>query len=289
MEIDIAVDMGGYTHDARPGVFSYRAAPVQVSFLGYPGTSGSEYMDYLIADEVVVPRQSQAYYSEKIVYMPDCYMPMDSKRVIDEHIFSRQELGLPPQGFVFCCFNNSYKINPTIFDVWVRVLKAIPGSVLWLREIHVQAAENLRQNAIERGLDPSRLVFAPMIEMPQHLARHRAADLFLDTLPFNAHTTASDALWAGLPVLTCPGHGFASRVAASMLNTSGLKELVTESLEHYEQKAIELAQQPQLLKALRDKLASAKHASALFDTASYTKHLEDAFCSMQKSSAKHHW
>ena len=278
--IDIAVDLKGVTQDARLGIFSFRAAPIQVSYLGYPGTLGADYIDYLIADKTLIPLQSQQYYSEKIVYLPNSYQVNDRKRVIAPTQFTKQELGLPQNAFVFCCFNNNFKITPDVFDSWARILKAVDESVLWLFQDNPTAAANLRKEARQRGLDPNRLVFATRMDLPEHLARHKAADLFLDTRPYNAHTTASDALWAGLPVLTCMGESFASRVAASLLNAIGLPELVTETQADYEALAIELANTPSKLKEIKEKLERNKLTTPLFDTALFTKHIEAAYAQM---------
>ena len=280
--IDIAVDLKGLTQDTRLSIFSYRAAPIQVSYLGYPGTLGVDYMDYLIADQTVIAPGTQSYYSEKIVYMPDCYQVNDRKRKISDRNFTRQELGLPDKAFVFCCFNNNYKITPPVFDSWIKILKAVDESVLWLFEDNPKAAENLRKEAQNRGLDPSRLVFAKRMDLPDHLARHRLADLFLDTLPYNAHTTASDALWAGLPVLTCMGSSFASRVAASLLKAVGLPELITETAGQYESLAIELAKDPEKFRVIKNKLAINRVTMPLFDTPRFTRNLEMAYIEMQK-------
>ena len=278
--IDIAVDLKGLTQDCRLGIFSFKAAPIQVSYLGYPGTLGTEYMDYLIADRVLIPPESQQYYSEKIVYLPGSYQVNDRKRVISQTKFNRQEMGLPEEGFVFCCFNNNYKITPPVFDVWVRILNAVEKSVLWLFEDNSTAATNLRKEAQRRGLDPARLVFAKRMDLPEHLARHSLADLFLDTLPCNAHTTASDALWAGLPVLTRIGESFASRVAGSLLHAIGLPELVTESEEDYEALAVELGTNPVKLKAIKAKLEKNRLTTPLFDTPLFAKHIEAAYTKM---------
>jgi predicted O-linked N-acetylglucosamine transferase (SPINDLY family) len=278
--IDIAVDLKGYTTGARPRIFSYRVAPIQVSYLGYPGTLGASYIDYLIADPTLIPPQSQAYYSEKIAYLPNSYQVNDRKRVISARRFSKQELGLPEEGFVFCCFNNNFKITPSMLDTWVRILKAVECSVLWLFEDNAAAGRNLREQAVIRGLDPSRLVFAPRMNLPDHLARHAAADLFLDTLPCNAHTTASDALWAGLPVLTCTGEAFASRVAASLLNAIELPELVTTNIKDYEDLAIELAQNSAKLKQLKEKLARNRLTTPLFNTDLFASNIEALFSLM---------
>jgi predicted O-linked N-acetylglucosamine transferase (SPINDLY family) len=280
LDIDIAVDLKGVTQDARLGIFSFRAAPIQVSYLGYPGTLGADYIDYLIADKTLIPTQSQQHYSEKIVYLPDSYQVNDRHRVIASTQFTRQELGLPEDAFVFCCFNNNFKITPDVFDSWVRILKAVDTSVLWLFQDNSIAAMNLHKEAALRGIDPARLIFATRMELPEHLARHKAADLFLDTLPYNAHTTASDALWAGLPVLTCMGESFAGRVAASLLNAIGLPELVTETRTDYEALAIELAKDPAKLKKIKEKLQHNRLTTPLFDTARFTKNIEAAYSQM---------
>ena len=228
LEVDIAIDLKGYTTDSRPGILRWRPCPVQVNYLGYPGTMGADYIDYLIADPVVIPPGSEPFYSERVVRLPDCYQPNDRQRRIAVATPGRREAGLPENGFVFCCFNNNYKLTPDVFSLWMRLLHRVEGSVLWLLEDNAAAAANLRREAAARDIDPSRLVFAPRADLPDHLARHRLADLFLDTLPVNAHTTASDALWAGLPVLTCVGEAFAGRVAASLLRAAGLPELVKD-------------------------------------------------------------
>ena len=280
--IDIAIDLKGLTQDARLGIFAYKAAPIQVSYLGYPGTLGVDYIDYLIADKTLIPKESQHNYSEKIVYLPHSYQVNDRQRIISQKQFTKQELGLPQEAFVFCCFNNNYKITPDVFDSWVRILKAVDASVLWLLEDNQTAAANLRKEAHLRGLDPARLIFAKRMNLPEHLARHRLAELFLDTLPCNAHTTASDALWAGLPVLTCMGESFASRVAGSLLNAIGLPELVTETQTDYEVLAIELATNPAKLKAIKDKLEKNRLTTPLFDTAVLAKHIETAYSKMNE-------
>jgi predicted O-linked N-acetylglucosamine transferase (SPINDLY family) len=280
MEVDIAVDLKGHTQDSRMGIFAERAAPVQVSYLGYPGTSGAPYIDYLIADPVLIPTASQAFYSEKIVYLPNSYQVNDRKRQISGKPIMRSDCLLPEEGFVFCCFNNNYKILPEVFDVWMRLLKRVEGSVLWLLEDNPTAASNLRKEAVRRGVSEERLIFAPRLPLPEHLARHQLADLFLDTLPCNAHTTASDALWAGLPVLTCVGEAFASRVAASLLTAIRLPELITESLDAYEALALEIAFNPGKLAALKRKLAANRLTTPLFDTELFTKHIEAAYTAM---------
>ena len=278
--IDIAVDLAGFTASARTDIFSHRAAPIQVNYLGYPGTMGAKYIDYIIADPTLIPIESEQYYSEKVVYLPNSYQVNDRNRLIAEKVFTKDELGLPKDSFVFCCFNNNYKITPNTFDGWVRILKAVEGSVLWLLEDNPIAVLNLRKEAQFRGLDPNRLVFAKRIDPSDHLARQRAADLFIDTLPYNAHTTASDALWAGLPVLTCTGESFASRVAASLLKAIELPELITTTQEQYEARAIELATNPEKLKAIKYKLERNRLTTALFDTPRFTKHIEAAYKQM---------
>ena len=280
LEIDIAIDLKGFTTDSRTGIFALRAAPIQVNYLGYPGTMGAEYIDYLIADRILIPESSQYGYTEKIVYLPDSYQVNDRKRRIAERIFTRKECGLPEKGFVFCCFNNNYKITPSTFDSWMRILKEVPESVFWLLEDNPKVAENLRCEAIARGVLAERLIFAPRWPLAEHLARHRRADLFLDTLPCNAHTTASDALWAGLPVLTCMGEAFAGRVAASLLHAIQLPELITSKQEEYEALAIELARHPQKLAQICRKLEQNRLATPLFDTPRFARHIEAAYTQM---------
>lgn len=282
LEIDIAVDLKGHTQEARTGVFALRPAPVQVNYLGYPGTMGAEYYDYVIADPVVIAQDHQQYYSEKIVYLPDTYQVNDSKKRISERQFTRAELGLADSVFVFCCFNNNYKLTPDLFDVWMLLLGSVDDSVLWLLGGSEAAINNLRSEAMRRGVSSDRLVFAPRMGLDEHLARHRQADLFLDTFYYNAHTTASDALWSGLPVLTCLGGTFAGRVAASLLNAIGLPELITGSREEYTSRAIELATRPELLSAIRRKLAAHRETRPLFDTARFTRHLEAAYTEMYR-------
>ena len=277
LEIDIAIDLKGFTQNSRTGIFSLRAAPIQVNYLGYPGTMSADYIDYLIADKTLIPESSKYGYTEKIAYLPDCYQVNDSKRHIADKVFTRKELGLPETGFVFCCFNNNYKITPATFDGWMRILKQAEGSVLWLLEDNVTAARNLRKEATERGIKAERLIFARRMPLPEHLARHCMADLFLDTLPCNAHTTASDALWAGLPLLTCMGESFASRVAASLLNAIRLPELVTSTQEEYEALAIVFATNPEKLKLIRQKLEQNRLTTPLFDTQLFTRHIEEAY------------
>ena len=278
--IDIAVDLGGYTQDSRSGIFACGAAPIQVNYLGYIGTMGASYMDYIIADKIALPPETQSNYTEKVVYLPHCYQVSDSKRKISDRQFAKQELGLPENGFVFCCFNNTYKILPAIFDSWMRILRAVDGSVLLLFEDNPTAAKNLRKEAETRGIDSNRLVFASRIPAKDYLARFKVADLFLDTLPYNAGTIANDALWVGLPVLTCMGKSFVSRMAGSLLNAIELPELITHTQEAYEAKAIELATHPEKLRKIKDKLNHNRQTAPLFNTKLFAKHLEAAYEAM---------
>lgn len=276
LEIDIAIDLGGYTRQARPRVMALRAAPIQVSWLGYLGTMGGSFIDYLLADPIIVPPEHRQHYVEKIAYLPS-YQPNDSKRVIAEKTFTRAELGLPADGFVFCCLNASYKITPETFASWMRILAATPDSVLLLLGSNRSAERNLRQQATDRGIRADRLIFAARLPFGEYLARYRAADLFLDTLPYNAGTTASDALWAGLPVITCPGAAFASRVAASVLTAAGLPELIATDREAYERLAVDLAAHPARLAAVKAKLAATRDTAALFDTPALARSLEGLY------------
>jgi predicted O-linked N-acetylglucosamine transferase (SPINDLY family) len=276
MELDIAVDLGGFTEDCRPNLFALRAAPLQVSYLGYLGTLGAPYMDYLIANTTIIPPGHQCHYAEKIIYLRT-YQANDSQRVISDKRFSREELGLPRTGFVFCCFNASYKIVPEVFDCWMRILRQVEDSVLFLLADNVTAQRNLIKEAVKRGVAADRLVFGRRLPVPEYLARYRTADLYLDTLPYNAGTTASDALWAGLPVLTRMGESFAARVAASLLHDIGLPELVTSTQEQYEATAIELASNPGRLAEIKDRLHRNRLEMPLFDTEGFTRHLENAY------------
>lgn len=280
MEIDIAVDLKGFTDGCRPGIFAHHPAPVQVNYLAHPGTMGAPYMDYILADAIIIPPEHRAFYSEKIAYLPDSYQANDAKRAIPDAAPTRTQAGLPEQGFVFACFNNTYKITPQLFDIWMRLLKTVEGSVLWLLEDNPAATANLKREAEARGVPASRLIFAPRARFEDHLARHALADLFLDTLPCNAHTTASDALWMGLPVLTVLGSTFAGRVAASLLSAVGSPELVAPSFKEYEATAVDLARNPERLAALKAKLVRDRHTAALFDTARFTRNLEAAFTAM---------
>jgi predicted O-linked N-acetylglucosamine transferase (SPINDLY family) len=277
--VDIAVDLGGYTGSCRTGIFAYRAAPIQLSYIGYLGTMGADYIDYIIADKTIIPESLHKSYSEKIAYLPS-YQVNDRKRIISEKQFTRAELDLPEAGFVFCCFNNNYKILPETFDGWIRILKAVEGSVLFLYAENEWSKANLIKEAKLRDIDGARLVFGRHIPPEEYLARYRACDLFLDTFPYNAGTTASDALWAGLPTLTMMGKSFASRMAASLLNAIGLPELITNTQEEYEALAIELAMNPNKLTDIKNKLASNRLTTPLFDTPLFTKNLEVAYSKM---------
>lgn len=281
MEIDIAVDLNGLTGSRRAGILLRRPAPVQVNFLGFPGTMAAPYMDYIIADPVVIPADNQAFYTEKIAYLPHAYLPYDRHRQISETPSSRTAEGLPETGFVFASFNSLHKISPEIFDVWMRLLKAIEGSVLWIPGSDPKVIANLRREAAVRAVAPERIVFARYAKRTEdHLARQRLADLFLDTFPYNAHTTASDALWVGLPVLTCQGQAFQARVAASLLRAIGLPELVTTSLADYEKRALELVRDPDQLAAIRKRLAGNRDSTPLFDVVQFTRDLESAYVAM---------
>jgi predicted O-linked N-acetylglucosamine transferase (SPINDLY family) len=275
--IDIAVDLKGYTKDARPGIFAEGCASIQAHYIGYPGTMGAPFMDYVIADGTVIPAGQEGAYSEKILRLPHSYQANDSRRKISDTKMTRQEFGLPENGFVFCCFNKNTKLVPEIFEAWLRILKAVEGSVLWLLMDDAAAAENLRRAASAGGLDPMRLVFAGRVPLDEHLARHRLADLFLDSWPYNAHTTASDALWAGLPLLTREGKAFAGRVAASLLKSLELPELITTSLVDYASLAINLARDPAKLAAIRTKLAKTRLSAPLFDGKRLARHLEAGY------------
>jgi predicted O-linked N-acetylglucosamine transferase (SPINDLY family) len=277
------IDRSGYTVNARPGIFAARAAPIQVNYIGFPSTLGTKFYDYVVADATVLPFDRQLFFTEKIVHLPNSYLVNDSKRSIAPRTPTRSEAGLPEKGFVFCCFNSSYKITPPVFDVWMRLLRQVEGSVLWLFCDRATAENNLRREAAARGVDPERLIFARRSELADHLARHRLADLFLDTLIYNAHTTAADALWMGVPVITCLGSSFAGRVAASLLHAIGLPDLVTTSLEEYESLALRIAQQPSLLKEFRDRLERNRSSYPLFDTDRYRRSLESAYLRMWQS------
>jgi len=275
-EIDIAIDLGGFTTDYRTGIFSYRVAPIQVSYIGYLGTMYGQYYDYLIADKTIIPDHLQKYYSEKLIYLP-CYQVNDRKRLISDKKFTKKNFGLPETGFVFCCFNNNYKILPEIFDSWMRILEAVEGSVLFLYADNELSEKNLKREAEERGVDSKRLIFGKFVTRVEYLARYQSCDLFLDTTPYNAGTTASDALWAGVPVLTLIGNSFPSRIAASLLNGINLPELIATSQEEYENLAVELANNPEKLALIKKKLSENRLNTPLFDTPLFTRNIEKAF------------
>jgi protein O-GlcNAc transferase len=274
--VDILIDLKGYTSGARPGIFARRPAPVQVNYLGYPGSMQADFIDYIIADAIVAPGSHFRWFSESVVWLPGSYQPNDDRQRIDDLTPSRAQLGLPEDGAVYCCFNRSYKIERETFAAWMRILSAVPGSVLWLLWSNAATEARLREAASLAGVDPARLVFAQRLPKAAHLARHRVADLFLDTHTVNAHTTASDALWAGLPLITWPGETFASRVAASLLTAVGLPELIVSSLADYERTAIALGRDRERLRRLRERLADNRLTMPLFRTADYARGLERA-------------
>ncbi len=279
-EVQILVDLTGYTNYARTEILALRPAPIQVNYLGYPGTMGASFIDYILVDDDIVPSDQQPFFTEKLVHLPGCYQVNDSRREIASRTPSRAECGLPEAGFVFCSFNNNFKITPEMFDVWMELLKEVPGSVLWLLEGNRFAPANLLREAERRGVTAERLVFAPRKPLAEHLARHRLADLFLDTFPYNAHTTASDALWVGCPVLTMAGETFASRVAASLLHALGLPELITRSLADYQDAALRLARNAGLLSSLRERLEAGREESQLFNGDRFARNLETAYSIM---------
>jgi protein O-GlcNAc transferase len=280
LDVDIAVDLMGYTGEHRAPLFSYRPSPIQVNYLGFPATMGNEHIDYLIADEHLIPQSHRVHYDEHIAYLPECFQANDDRRPIGSTTPSRAQMGLPASGFVWSSFHSSYKLNPPMFDIWMRLLRAVPDSVLWLLGGNALIQENLCREAFVRGVSADRLIFASSLPYPEHLARLALADLCLDTLPFNGGTTTSDALWAGLPVLTCAGDSFAARMSGSLLRAVGLPELVTDSMQAYEEKALELASAPGLLDSLRDKLAQGRTSHVLFDTDRFRRHLEAAYSIM---------
>ena len=275
--IDIAVDLKGYTQNNRVGIFAYRASPIQVNFLGYPGTMGAEFIDYLIADKTIIPQEFKNFYSEEIIYMPHSYQPNDDSRLISKKEITRLEMGLPEDSFVFCCFNNSYKITKVEFDIWMRILQKVQGSVLWLLKTNKWAEFNLKKEAENRGVNSERIIFANKLSQSDHLARQKLADLFIDTFNVNAHTTASDALWGGLPVVTKLGKSFSARVAGSLLKSIGLSELITNNKEDYERLILELALDRDKLSKIKDKLVMNRLLEPLFDSEKYTRYLENGF------------
>ncbi len=280
MEVDICIDLAGHTTDNRIGVFAARPAPVQVNYLGFPATMGVPHYDYIIGDRIVIPEESRARYAENVVYLPDCFQANDDRRPLPGEPPSRRQAGLPDEGFVFCCFNSGYKIGPEIFDVWMRLLRAVVGSVLWLVARDTATDDRLRNEAQQRGIDPGRLIFARPLPYPQHLARFQLADLFLDTIPYNGGATASDALWSGVPVVSCMGEAFASRMAASLLAAVGMSELAAANLDAYEALALKLAREPATLAVLKARLVTGRSTLPLFDTDRFTRALEAAYTEM---------
>ena len=282
LKIDIAVDLLGFTSNNRMGIFSEKCAPIQINYLGYPGTSGSKFIDYIVADKTLIPKKYQKYYSEKIIYLPDTYQVRDSKQKISTKIIKKENFNLPKNNFIFCCFNQNYKITPSIFNIWMRLLKKINKSVLWLLEDNPTASINLKKEAENKGINSERIIFAKRIPQSEHLARHKIADLFIDTFPYNAHTTCSDALWSGLPVITLAGESFASRVGASILKAIDLKELITTSEKDYENLILKLATNQKMLKKIKNKLNKNRKTKPLFNTKFYTKKIETAYTSIHK-------
>ena len=283
LNIDIAIDLMGFTHGNRHQIFAEKCAPVQVGYLGYSGTTGSDFIDYIIADKTLIPKESQKYFSEKIVYLPNSFMVGNINKKIPDKIFTREELGFTKEGFIYCCFNQNYKINPKTFEIWIRILKNVDGSYLWLSKGSELANNNLIKETEKREIDPSRIIFAqkvPLLE--EHLARYRIADLFLDTLPYNGHSTANDSLCSGLPVLTLIGNSFASRVSASLLNAIGLPELITYSEKEYEQLAIKLASNKKDLENIKNKLENNRSSKPLFNTNLFAKDMESAYETIYK-------
>jgi predicted O-linked N-acetylglucosamine transferase (SPINDLY family) len=278
--IDVAVDLQSYSGAERPGILAHRPAPIHVNYIGYPGTMGGPFVDYVMVDKIVAPFEHQQFFTEKIVHLPDCYLPFDRNRRVSPRFPTRQESGLPEHGFVFCCFNNNWKITPAIFDIWMRLLHEVEGSVLWLLRDNEGAERNLRAEAAARGIRSSRLVFADRMPSELHLARHQLADLFLDTLPYNAHSTVADALRVGTPIVTCIGTFFPGRVSASHLHALGFPELVVSNLDDYRALALKLARDPALLASIRGKLLRHRDTYPLFDTERLTRGVETAYRTM---------
>jgi predicted O-linked N-acetylglucosamine transferase (SPINDLY family) len=274
LNIDIAIDLKGYTYNARPNIFAYRCAPIQINYLGFPGTLGSKNFDYIIADSFIVPHHNQKFYTEKIIYLPHCYQVNDSKKVISSSQYRKKDFGLPDNKFIYCSFNNTYKITPIIFDSWMQILKTVENSVLWLFEENEIAANNLKLEASKKGVDMNRLIFAQKLPLDEHLSRCQLADLCIDTFPCNGHTTTSDALWAGIPVVTLAGESFSSRVAGSLLNTIGAPELITYSVNDYINLAIELASSREKFFTIKNKITANRITSPLFDINLFTENIE---------------
>lgn len=283
LQIDIAIDLGGYTKNSRSKIFRERAAPLQINYLGFPGSMGADFMDYIIADKYLIPGGMENHYTEKIIYMPNCFQCNDSHRKISDSKFTKKHFDLPENAYIFCSFNNDYKFNPRLFQKWANILRNAPGSVLWLLASTTTAENNLRRAITQHGIDPNRLIFSGRLPRGEYLARFQLADLFLDTLPFNAGTTASDALWSGLPVLTQTGQSFAGRMATSILSNIGLNELIAVTASDYEEKAINLANNPQLTKNLKQKLAEHIKTEPLFDTQKFARNLEAGYLKIHQS------
>ena len=273
--IDISIDLNGYTEKSRPEIFYYRVSPIQINYLGYPSTMGANFIDYIVADHITIPDEYRNFYSEKIIYMPHSYQANDDKRKIAKTISKRSDFNLPDKGFVFCCFNQIYKINPKEFSIWMRLLRNIDDSVLWLINSNKLVKQNFSKEAKKQGVDPSRIIYAEKLSHPEHLARHKHADLFIDTFNYNAHTTASDALWSGLPIVTKQGKQFSARVASSLLNACGLPELITKNEKEYEELIFELATNPIKLKTISLKLSKYNKDKPLFNTKRYTNNFEN--------------
>ena len=285
-KIDILIDLNGHTKNSRPGIFAQKPAKLQINFLGYPATMGANFIDYIIADDVAIPKKYENFYNENIIRLPYSYMPTDNTRIISNKKITRKDHGLPTEGIVFCCFNNNYKISSNEFDIWMRILTKISGSVLWLKINNRLARENIYVAAETRGIDRTRIIFSDRLSMEEHLARHSLADIFLDTFNFNAHTTACDALWAGLPIVTKMGKSFSARVAASLLTAVGLAELITNSELDYEELILKLASNPQKLKKIKQRLSKNRLSEPLFDTNKYTTYLEKAYSQAYKNYSK---
>lgn len=276
-KIDIAIDLKGFTLQTRIGIFAYRFAPIQISYLGYPGTTGADFIDYIIADEIVIPSDSRKFYTEKVIYMPGSYQVNNDARVISEKDYKKSDFNLPENSFVYCCFNQPYKITPNEFPIWMQILDSVPSSVLWLLKYNDISVKNLKNSAASYGINPERLIFSDRLPNPDHLARHKLADLFLDTFNVNAHTTTSDSLWGELPVLTLAGKSFAARVSASLLNAIGLDELITYSKDDYKNLAIKIGNSKNYAEELKEKLIKNKRTTSLFNSQEFTENLEDVY------------
>ena len=277
LQIDIAIDLSGYTGNNNISIFSNRVAPIQINYLGYPGTSSLTNMDYIIADETIIPKENFKYYSEKVLHLPHCYQANMNQREISDKDLSRSDFGLPKNGFIYCCFNNNYKITPHVFDIWMKILQEVKHSVLWILKTNDIALENLKKEAQKRGVNPNRIVFASQLSNEEHLKRIKLADLFLDTFPYNAHTTASDAIRMGIPIVTLAGKSFASRVAASLLKNINMEELVAHNLKDYEKLAIDLGTNYEKFKKIKSLFKDNVPNSTLFDSLKFTKDLENIY------------